>query len=833
MKARIDSRGNRTEYHYDEIGQLVLVISPDTTPDNLSDNPTIRTTYDAAGRQVSQIDALGHTTDFTYDMLGRLIETQFHDGTFTQANYDALGRQQLVVDQSGKTTTYRYDALGQLTGVQNALGLWTEYEYDEVGRLVAVEDASNQVTQYEYDKVGRRISTILPLGQRSSTTYDAVGSVSASTDFNGVTTNYVYDAQGRLVLEDYQDDADVAYTYTLTGQVKTITDGRGTTVFKYDAQDRLLSRTDPDGLYIRPGGPTIEYQYDIAGNRTAVSTPSGTTFYTFDEQNRLKTVTDPDNGTTSYQYDLAGNLVRTELPNNTLETRQYDDLNRLIGIHTKHIDPDTGEETIITGFDYTLNVSGHRVSITQANGRQVDYKYDDLFRLTEENINNGERVIHYSYDKVGNRLQRNDSENGVTSYIYDANDRLLTEVLEQESTIVEIVTYDYDDNGNLIRRSNSGTGITTYEWNNDNRLVNVELPTSDFVSYEYDSEGIRVSKTVSGETKEYLIDNNRLNSQVLEEYSGDDLLVSYIYGQDLISQERENNRYFYHIDGLGSITSLTDKNGQGFNEYSYDAFGNTLESNISIQNDYLFTGESYNSEIKQYYLRDRYYGPDTGRFIQQDRYKGRIDIPQSLNGYIYVENNPVNYIDPSGFTPKAFNTGNFVHEFIGIDFTLKNYSIERAQGRRYDSISRLYTINKLLNELDRNTPGVYGNTKRPDLVDFDTSSIYEIKVDDPDEIEKGDNQLKTYLSLINLQLEPFDTQWQRGIATNYIPPRLFVAPPAIKIEVDIPSNGLILYRKKEDFTNHVITTLLTIYTIQLVSQIKGATARPSAALAGI
>ncbi len=65
-----------------------------------------------------------------------------------------------------------------------------------------------------------------------------------------------------------------------------------------------------------------------AGNRTSVNIPSGKTSYTFDEQNRLKTVTDFSNGVTNYTYDLAGNLSKTTLPNGTIETREYDLLNR-------------------------------------------------------------------------------------------------------------------------------------------------------------------------------------------------------------------------------------------------------------------------------------------------------------------------------------------------------------------------------------------------------------------------------------------------------------------------------------------------------------------------
>ena len=48
------------------------------------------------------------------------------------------------------------------------------------------------------------------------------------------------------------------------------------------------------------------------------------------------------------------------------------------------------------------------------------------------------------------------------------------------------------------------------------------------------------------------------------------------------------------------------------------------------------------------YLRSRYYDTSVGRFNKPDTYLGDITNPQSLNRYAYAENNPVNYVDPSG-----------------------------------------------------------------------------------------------------------------------------------------------------------------------------------------
>ncbi len=77
--------------------------------------------------------------------------------------------------------------------------------------------------------------------------------------------------------------------------------------------------------------------------------------------------------------------------------------------------------------------------------------------------------------------------------------------------------------------------------------------------------------------------------------------------------------------------------------YQYDAFGNLTEHRETIANRILYTGQQYDQETGQYYLRARYYNPAVGRFLQEDTYRG-----DGLNLYAYCANNPVMYYDPSG-----------------------------------------------------------------------------------------------------------------------------------------------------------------------------------------
>jgi RHS repeat-associated protein len=121
----------------------------------------------------------------------------------------------------------------------------------------------------------------------------------------------------------------------------------------------------------------------------------------------------------------------------------------------------------------------------------------------------------------------------------------------------------------------------------------------------------------------YLVDSNRDYAQVLEERDGSgNLLVRYVYGHDLISQHRDGYTTYYHYDGLGSTRALTSSVEAVTDTYNYDAFGNLLDKTGTTTNDYLYTGEFFDSNIGFYYLRARYMSPAIGRFITMDTFAG-------------------------------------------------------------------------------------------------------------------------------------------------------------------------------------------------------------------
>jgi RHS repeat-associated protein len=146
---------------------------------------------------------------------------------------------------------------------------------------------------------------------------------------------------------------------------------------------------------------------------------------------------------------------------------------------------------------------------------------------------------------------------------------------------------------------------------------------------------------------------------------------------------RGTDTHYYHYNGIGTVTNLTDNEGNLIQSYIYDAFGNILSVDSyppgrgTITNRYRFSTKEYSSKSGLIYFGARYYDPRVGRWITKDL------IP-AVNLYVYCKNNPLNLVDPFGLdtyyvnrvmggestqdsTPTTTPTNNpYSHSFVAI-----------------------------------------------------------------------------------------------------------------------------------------------------------------------
>ena len=204
----------------------------------------------------------------------------------------------------------------------------------------------------------------------------------------------------------------------------------------------------------------------------------------------------------------------------------------------------------------------------------------------------------------------------------------------------DTILYKYDNQGNTLKQKSS-KGVISYTYDIYNRTRQVVTENGSVIKNKYDPLGFRYQKEVNGEVHKYIFDGWSIVAETNKE---GELKSREVRGYSLVKKEKEETTYYYHQNEHGDITHLTNNHEEIENSYSYDVFGNIREEKEAVFNYFKYSGEQYEKEIEQYYLRARFYNPVIGRFTQEDVYRG-----DGLNLYVYVVNNPLLWVDPSGY----------------------------------------------------------------------------------------------------------------------------------------------------------------------------------------
>ena len=676
IRTSTDPLNNTTTYAYDTLGNLIHVALPAVD----AGVPQYHYTYNGRGQVAAIVDPQGMTTALSYEPLtGDLLSITVDNGgenIKTQFAYDTVGNITGVTDPRNNTTVYQYDRARRLQKVTlpPPYNHVTKYTWDENGDPTKIERETSdplhpwETTLFSYTPSGKLGATTDAGGHRTAYEYDGADRLWKTTDPSDRTTQYSYDQLGRLYqLIDPSGAIVEEHTYTPNGQRASVKDAREATThytyddfdrlsridfpgdsyraFRYDAADNRIEQRTRSGQTIRysynalrqlvtkdlPASDSVQYAYDLSGRLRQVTDRNGTILHEYDTAGRLTKVTHPRNKTVQYEYDKAGNRTRLTYPDGYYVTYTYDSLNRLSEIleqGTTHL------------AQYVYDPLSRRSSLSLANGTSTDYAYDldgNVTRLHHE-FNDSAATFTYSYDASGNPTALAVDDN---RYLFDSfadMDKLVryeTNSLNQY-TAVNDVTYHYDLGGNL-----TSDGVHSYTYDAENQLIACPDRSA---NYTYDPFGRRTAKTVDHATTVYLHDGDR----VIMEYDGasGDVLRRYVHGpglDELVCMVAPSSRHYYHFDSLGSVIALSDESGAVEERYAYSPFG-IVDEPSGIGNLYLYTGREHDEETGLYYYRARHYDPQLGRFLQPDP----LGYMDGMNLYTYVDNSPLNWIDPFG-----------------------------------------------------------------------------------------------------------------------------------------------------------------------------------------
>ena len=128
--------------------------------------------------------------------------------------------------------------------------------------------------------------------------------------------------------------------------------------------------------------------------------------------------------------------------------------------------------------------------------------------------------------------------------------------------------------------------------------------------------------------------------------------------------------YFFHPDHLGSASWITDLSGQPVQHLQYKPFGGDYidqqDPNTEYSERFRFTGKERDAETGYDYFGARYYSSSLGIWLSVDPMSDKYP---SLSPYVYCMNNPLKYVDPSGWVMVGGMTpGNPFHENWSVNY---------------------------------------------------------------------------------------------------------------------------------------------------------------------
>lgn len=645
LLSQTDANGNITEYTYSPAGSLLSVKDPE-------DNTTAYT-YNALGQVLTKTDALGNTISYTYDLLGQVTTMTDALGNQTAFTYTADGRVATVENAEGSITRYTYDACGNLTRTEDALGNVVLYEYDAMNNRIreclSEGEEQNCITLYWYDKKGRMIREINPLLEEKAYGYDGNDNMVSVTDEEQRETVVTYDLNNKPVSMTYSDGRTAAFRYNKRGELVEMQDWNGTTLMERDSLGRLTGVTDHNG---RMTG----FTYDALGNRTGVQYPDGSAAaYAYDRNNRLLKVTEGveaegENAggiTAQYAYDAAGNMVSLTQPG-SITSYTYNANRQPVTAAYRLGETESLTEAIT--YDAMGRIIGAKRSGSRAEfARTTAYAYDAIGQLVS--YTNGGNVEAYTYDALGNRTTR--SVNGIQKAACQYN--ALNQLIALSEDGVDY-SFGYDRCGNLTEERRGSDLVRQYVYDATGYMtLGRNMESGEETAYTYNALQMCVKNVQKLASPDGLISRERQyipdflsetnNELMAYETGAGSIRTIFGHGYQRLSQNAASGKTYFQPDIYGSPLFATDGQGAIQQYAERDIWGGLkpgTEVIPGLEENLRFTSYRYDPVIGKHFAQARFYDDANGRMLALD------PVKRGLNSYRYCDNDPVDYVDPTG-----------------------------------------------------------------------------------------------------------------------------------------------------------------------------------------
>ena len=296
------------------------------------------------------------------------------------------------------------------------------------------------------------------------------------------------------------------------------------------------------------------------------------------------------------------------------------------------------------------DAAGRLRAVVHGNGLTTHWHYNQatgtLDRIATGLLWENLRELDYQYDQHSNVIRRSDRTNDIEeTFQYDRLDRLSLARVSSNTDPTEAynhsTTYRYDLSGNITHKSDLGP----YQYDQPYRLASAG---SRHPNYRYDANGNVTSgggrrltwssfnkptrMSQGGATTSFSYGPERHRYRRIDQLEGQTTTRLYLgkrYEQ-ISTGDRTTHKYFiYAGDQLAAIH---------FDEVDHRG------DQSDYQTRYLHT-----DALGIIHMNGRIYDPELGRFLSADPTMQHPYSTQGQNRYAYVQNNPLKYLDMSGF----------------------------------------------------------------------------------------------------------------------------------------------------------------------------------------